>query len=134
MLACDHRGYENKKKLIPLLHRLGHEVKDYGCHSSASVDYPDYAAPAARAVADGSHEIAILLLPVVALPMIWSLPGVPISRGTLRSFVTSWFAPGQSPMSGEQSAAGPGASGRPRLRRSPRRSPRLISPDSDLLL
>jgi ribose 5-phosphate isomerase B len=61
-IASDHRGYEAKKKLLPLLKRLGHEVVDYGCDSGASAcDYPDFAAPAARAVARGEADVAILL-------------------------------------------------------------------------
>jgi ribose 5-phosphate isomerase B len=60
-VACDHRGYEAKKKLIPLLKKLGHEVKDFGCDSTAAVDYPEYAIKASKAVAEGTHNIGILL-------------------------------------------------------------------------
>jgi ribose 5-phosphate isomerase B len=60
-VACDHRGYDAKRKLLPMLKKLGHEVQDFGCESTASVDYPDYAIPAARAVADGTHDLGILL-------------------------------------------------------------------------
>jgi ribose 5-phosphate isomerase B len=60
-VACDHRGYEAKRKLIPQLLKMGHEVVDFGCDGSGSVDYPDYAAPAARAVAGGEVEAAVLL-------------------------------------------------------------------------
>lgn len=60
-VACDHRGYEAKRKLIPLLVKLGHEVVDFGCDGSGAVDYPDYAAPAARAVAAAQADVAILL-------------------------------------------------------------------------
>jgi ribose 5-phosphate isomerase B len=60
-VACDHRGFEAKKKLIPLLKKLGHEVQDFGCESTAAVDYPDYAIPAARSVASGTHDMGILL-------------------------------------------------------------------------
>jgi ribose 5-phosphate isomerase B len=60
-IACDHRGFEAKKKLVPLLKRLGHEVQDFGCESTTAVDYPDYAIPAAQAVAAGTHQIGILL-------------------------------------------------------------------------
>jgi ribose 5-phosphate isomerase B len=60
-IACDHRGYEAKKKLIPLLKKLGHEVKDFGCEGTAAVDYPDFAIPAAKAVADGTSQLGILL-------------------------------------------------------------------------
>jgi ribose 5-phosphate isomerase B len=60
-IACDHRGYETKKKLIPLLKKMGHEVQDFGCDSTTPVDYPDHAIPAAEAVANGTHELGILL-------------------------------------------------------------------------
>src|SRR5689334_5742089 len=60
-VACDHRGLDAKKKLLPLLAKLGHEVTDFGCHDATNVDYPDIARPAARAVADGTCEIGILL-------------------------------------------------------------------------
>jgi ribose 5-phosphate isomerase B len=60
-LACDHRGFDAKRKLIPYLHKLSHTVQDFGCDSTSSVDYPDFALPAARAVAEGSFDIGILL-------------------------------------------------------------------------
>jgi ribose 5-phosphate isomerase B len=60
-IACDHRGYDAKKKLIPVLKKLGHEVQDFGCDSVTAVDYPDFAIPAAQSVANGTHDIGILL-------------------------------------------------------------------------
>jgi len=59
-IACDHRGFEAKRRLLPVLQSLAHQVEDFGCHSSSAVDYPDYAAPAARAVGNGDADIAIL--------------------------------------------------------------------------
>ncbi len=61
VIACDHRGYEAKKRLVPLLKKMGHEVSDIGCESTSAVDYPDYALPAARAVAEGAFDVGILL-------------------------------------------------------------------------
>jgi ribose 5-phosphate isomerase B len=60
-IACDHRGYEAKRKLLPLLLKLGHQVEDRGCDSTAAVDYPDIAAPVARDVASGKYDAGILL-------------------------------------------------------------------------
>src|SRR3954471_23137954 len=60
-VACDHRGYEAKRRLLPVLPRLGHEVRDFGCDTPAACDYPDFAAPVARAVAAGTFEVGILL-------------------------------------------------------------------------
>jgi ribose 5-phosphate isomerase B len=60
-VACDHRGYDAKRRLLPVLNRLGHKIHDFGCDSPTAVDYPDFAAPVARMVADGSYELGILL-------------------------------------------------------------------------
>jgi ribose 5-phosphate isomerase B len=60
-VACDHRGFEAKRRLLPVLKQMGHEVTDFGCESTSACDYPDFAAPAARAVADGQAEAGILM-------------------------------------------------------------------------
>ncbi len=60
-LASDHRGFEAKRRLLPTLKKLGHEIEDFGCDSAASCDYPDFAAVASRAVVAGKADIAILL-------------------------------------------------------------------------
>jgi ribose 5-phosphate isomerase B len=60
-IACDHRGFDAKLKLLPVLKKAGHEIQDFGCQTNASCDYPDYAVPAARAVAQGLHDVGILL-------------------------------------------------------------------------
>ncbi|WP_428938390.1 ribose 5-phosphate isomerase B [Fontivita pretiosa] len=60
-IASDHRGFAMKHVVIDVVRRMGHEVQDFGCDGTTSVDYPDYAAPAARAVANGQCDAAILL-------------------------------------------------------------------------
>jgi ribose 5-phosphate isomerase B len=60
-IACDHRGYEAKRKLLPVLKKMGHDVRDFGCDSPSAVDYPELAAVAASAVARGEADVAILL-------------------------------------------------------------------------
>ena len=60
-VACDHRGYEAKRRLLPVLKKWGHEVTDFGCDAPGAVDYPDLAIPASRAVTSGAAEVAILL-------------------------------------------------------------------------
>lgn len=60
-VACDHRGFEAKRRLLPVLKQHGHDITDFGCESTAACDYPDFAAPAARAVAEGKVESAILM-------------------------------------------------------------------------
>jgi ribose 5-phosphate isomerase B len=60
-VASDHAGFEFKKRLLRELESLGHEVRDFGTDSSESCDYPDFAEPAARSVAAGEAERAILV-------------------------------------------------------------------------
>ncbi len=60
-IACDHRGYEAKRRLLPVLMKLGHNVCDCGCDSPTAVDYPDIAAPVSKDVASGKYDIAILM-------------------------------------------------------------------------
>ena len=59
--ANDHRGAEVREQLIEHLKKLGHEVIDFGTHSYASVDYPDFAAKAARAVTAKQADRAVLV-------------------------------------------------------------------------
>src|SRR5450432_1256535 len=59
-IACDHRGFEAKQKLLPFLQELGHEIRDFGCDGTSSVDYPDVAAPAAHAVSSSECEVGVL--------------------------------------------------------------------------
>ena len=60
-VAADHRGHAVKERIIVLLSEQNHEVLDMGTNSSRSCDYPDLAYPAARAVADGKVDRAILV-------------------------------------------------------------------------
>ena len=60
-IACDHRGFEAKRRLLPTLKKLGHEVQDFGCDGSGSVDYSDFGVPVSRDVAAGKFETGILL-------------------------------------------------------------------------
>lgn len=60
-IACDHGAYELKERLKAHLIAQGHEVTDCGTHSTESCDYPDFARPAARLVADGTCERGIVL-------------------------------------------------------------------------
>ncbi len=60
-LGADHAGVERKDEILEMLKDLGHEVVDMGTKGEASVDYPDFAAKVAGAVADGSVERGILI-------------------------------------------------------------------------
>ena len=52
-LGADHGGFELKEFLKQFLLESGYEVRDLGTDSKAAVDYPDFAAAVARAVAAG---------------------------------------------------------------------------------
>lgn len=60
-LAADHAGFEEKEKLKSTLDELGIEFDDMGTTSTDSVDYPDYALKAARAVANGDFDQGLLV-------------------------------------------------------------------------
>lgn len=60
-LASDHGGLELKNKVATYIKSLGHSVTDYGTYSADSCDYPDFARPAALAVASGQCERGILV-------------------------------------------------------------------------
>ena len=60
-LGCDHGALALKNALIPRLEKQGYEVKDFGTYSLDSCDYPDFAAPAAQAVASGECDKGIVL-------------------------------------------------------------------------
>jgi glycine hydroxymethyltransferase len=60
-LASDHRGFPLKQALRQRLEEDGLEVRDVGTDSTESVDYPDFAAPAARAVSTGEASRAIVI-------------------------------------------------------------------------
>jgi ribose 5-phosphate isomerase B len=52
-VATDHAGLPLKQLIVEWLRERGYEVVDFGVNSDERVDYPDYVAPAARAVASG---------------------------------------------------------------------------------
>jgi ribose 5-phosphate isomerase B len=60
-IASDHAGFEFKQQIVDHLRLSGHEVVDFGTHSSVSCDYPDFVHPAAHAVATGQCERGIVL-------------------------------------------------------------------------
>lgn len=60
-IGSDHAGYDFKEAVSTRLAAAGHEVVDKGCHSTDSVDYPDYAAAVGRAVAAGEVDRGILI-------------------------------------------------------------------------
>ena len=60
-IACDHGALALKNTIVDHLTKKGYTVEDFGTHTLDSCDYPDYAAPAAKAVAEGVCEKGIVL-------------------------------------------------------------------------
>ena len=58
-LAADHAGFALKRDLAEWLRDAGHDVLDLGTNSEESVDYPEYGAKLARAIAAGEAERGI---------------------------------------------------------------------------
>ena len=61
VVASDHAGYELKGALKVELRRLRHKVIDVGTHSTASVDYPDYAEKLGRALLERRAQRGVLI-------------------------------------------------------------------------
>lgn len=60
-VGADHEGYLLRRDVIELVRQEGHEVLDMGTDGPEPVDYPDYAASVAGAVADGKADRGILV-------------------------------------------------------------------------
>ena len=60
-LACDHAGYFFKEKIKEYLIKKSIEVNDFGCFSTDSVDYPDFAHQLAISVEKKESNIGIQL-------------------------------------------------------------------------
>jgi ribose 5-phosphate isomerase B len=61
-LATDHAGYEQLKELEIFIKSLGHECQNFGpVKLDPGDDYPDFIAPAAKAVASGECDKGIIL-------------------------------------------------------------------------
>lgn len=61
VVGSDHGGFGAKAFIKKAVTALGHEVVDYGCHSSEAVDYPDVAQLVAEAVASREFDKGILI-------------------------------------------------------------------------
>ena len=60
-LGADHAGFQVKEAIKGWLIEHGYQVVDHGTHSTESVDYPDYGAQVALAVADRKVERGVLV-------------------------------------------------------------------------
>ena len=60
-IGCDHGALDLKNAVVAHLQKRGFEVVDFGTHTLASCDYPDFVEPAAKAVAAGECDKGIVL-------------------------------------------------------------------------
>ncbi len=60
-IASDHGGYELKEVLKEYLKSNNYNVKDFGCHSRESVDYPEYAEKCCNHVLSGRDCLGVLI-------------------------------------------------------------------------
>ena len=60
-IGCDHWGVNLKQAIIKVVTTAGHSYEDFGCYTTASVDYPDIAKKVAEAVARGDFERGVLI-------------------------------------------------------------------------
>ncbi|MGY0691217.1 ribose 5-phosphate isomerase B [Virgibacillus sp. FSP13] len=61
ILTADHAGMTIRNEIKDLLAEMGIEYEDTGCDCQGSVDYPDYALPAAERVAKGEFDRGIFI-------------------------------------------------------------------------
>jgi ribose 5-phosphate isomerase B len=60
-IGADHAGFALKEVIIKHLETKGYQVKDFGCYSEDSIDYPDYAHPVADYVISNPGTLGILI-------------------------------------------------------------------------
>ena len=72
-IGCDHGALALKNTVVAHLTKKGFEVKDFGTYTPDSCDYPDFAAAAAKAVANGECDKALCCAPPASV-----CPSLPI--------------------------------------------------------
>jgi ribose 5-phosphate isomerase B len=60
-VASDHGGLQLKNIIVKYLKENGYQVTDFGTQKEESVDYPDFAGKAAKAVAKGQCDKGIIV-------------------------------------------------------------------------
>lgn len=60
-IGNDHAAFDMKNQVMSILQDMGHEVVDYGTHSTDRCDYPIYGEKVANAVAVGEVDCGVLL-------------------------------------------------------------------------
>ena len=61
IITGDHAGMTLRNEVIKVLEELDFEYEDTGADCKSSVDYPDYALPAAKRVASGEFDRGIFI-------------------------------------------------------------------------
>lgn len=60
-IGCDHGGYALKEEIKKYLNDKEFRCVDFGCFSEDAVDYPEYGALVAKAVADKKNDLGIAI-------------------------------------------------------------------------
>jgi ribose 5-phosphate isomerase B len=60
-VGADHAGYNLKERLLAKLKADGHDVADFGTHSTESTDYPDFAAAVGHSIVKKEAELGLLV-------------------------------------------------------------------------
>jgi ribose 5-phosphate isomerase B len=60
-ITADHAGFKIKEIIKSYLIDKGHEIKDIGCFSEESVDYPDFGHQIARDVEKGKYDFGFAI-------------------------------------------------------------------------
>lgn len=61
IVGADHAGFDLKGHMAAYLRELGHQVIDIGTHSTAAVDYPDYAEAVGMTLQEGRADRGIMI-------------------------------------------------------------------------
>lgn len=61
LITGDHAGMTLRNEVADLLDEMGIEYEDAGASCTTSVDYPDYAFPAAERIANGEFDRGIFI-------------------------------------------------------------------------
>lgn len=60
-IGADHAAYDLKESIKKHLKSDGHEIIDFGCNSTESVDYPDFAHPLSEAIENNTADFGVLM-------------------------------------------------------------------------
>ncbi len=60
-IGSDHAGFLMKEYIKEQLSKEGYDLKDFGCFSQESVDYPDFVHPLAKSINVGEYEKGIII-------------------------------------------------------------------------